>query len=495
MIFSSVTFLFYFLPIVLLGIILLPKKLHNTFLLIASLFFYAWGEVFYVFLMLASIILNYVIGLNIRGSKRKKLIIVSLGIAVNISLLIFFKYSFFLTGAINRILFTINVPVIPMGRAIHLPIGISFFTFQAMSYLIDIYRKEVEAERNPFNVGLFIALFPQLIAGPIIRYKDVATQIAERTVSSAGFYRGINRFVIGLAKKVLIADAVAHTADTIFAVSPSELSPATAWLGAICYAIQIYFDFSGYSDMAIGLGRMLGFKFMENFKHPYISASITEFWRRWHISLSTWFRDYLYIPLGGNRVSSARMCINLYIVFILCGLWHGAATTFLVWGIFHGTLLVIERSFRNKSLPGFLVRFKFPKHIITLTLVLLGWVIFRSESLNLAGEYIACMFGYAPNACGEYWLPIYFKIETLLPLTIGIVFSIPFWEQRVIRRFIRLLSLSSLPQKQTNIKSKKNVLRRCALPMLRIVFIMLLLWLCTIKIIAGGYSPFIYFRF
>ncbi|MGA2868947.1 MAG: MBOAT family O-acyltransferase, partial [Verrucomicrobiota bacterium] len=338
MIFSSPIFLLLFLPVVLTVYALLPGlRAKNLWLLLTSLVFYAWGEVIFIFLLLASTLLNYFFGLWVDRTEdvgRRKLA-VGIAVAANVGLLAFFKYADFAVASLNSMLTFAGVSPFPQPHIL-LPIGISFFTFHAISYVVDIYRRKWKAARDPKDVALYIFFFPQLIAGPILRWNAIAPQLAERRMSGDEFAEGIRRFAGGLAKKMLIANALAVPADQIFALPATQLSPAVAWFGLICYTLQIYFDFSGYSDMAIGMGKMFGFKFMENFNFPYTAQSIRDFWRRWHISLSTWFRDYLYIPLGGNRVSGARNNLNLVTVFFLCGLWHGASWTFVIWGLYHG---------------------------------------------------------------------------------------------------------------------------------------------------------------
>ena len=351
MIFASSLFLFLFLPLTLTGYFLIrPNQpyLRNLFLLLMSLIFYAWGEPVYVFLMIGSIIMNYTTGvlLHLQRQKSPRIFtekrILYICIVGNLGLLFYFKYANFFINNLNGILQNLSIPTISYSE-IPLPIGICFFTFQAMSYVIDVYRKETDVQFNPINCALYVSLFPQLIAGPIVRYHDVAQQIVSRTVARSQFSSGIQRFIFGLAKKTMLANPLGEVADKIFAVPVHEVTTSMAWLGIICYTLQVYFDFSGYSDMAIGLGRLFGFEFLENFNYPYIAESMRDFWRRWHISLSTWFRDYLYIPLGGNRGSSLRTYLNLWTVFLLCGLWHGASWNFIIWGALHGASLVIER--------------------------------------------------------------------------------------------------------------------------------------------------------
>tara|TARA_R110002033_G_scaffold98637_1_gene146971 strand:+ start:4130 stop:5473 length:1344 start_codon:yes stop_codon:yes gene_type:complete len=406
MLFSSTVFLFLYLP-TLLGIyFLLKKSFRNSFLLIASLFFYAWGEHFLVLLMMSSICVNFIFGLLIAYSQKHfktsiSKIFLFLGIAANLSVLIFYKYSNFLLDNLNLAGLKLNINL----DDIVLPIGISFYTFQSISYLIDLYRKEVESQKNLIHLGLYISLFPQLIAGPIVRYSDIFKEIKERVVSKELFKSGINRFIRGLAKKVVFANTVGFFADKTFDISAADLPSSVAWLGIICYSLQIYFDFSGYSDMAIGLGRMLGFNFKENFNYPYFSKSVKDFWRRWHISLSTWFRDYLYFPLGGNRKGKFRTYFNLIFVFFITGLWHGASWNFVVWGLFHGAFLLLERI----NLFNLSSKFDFLKRAYLLLVVTIGWVFFRSEDLSYAIAFIAKMFSftngndYSPMAYLNYY--------------------------------------------------------------------------------------------
>ena len=344
MVFSSPIFVFLFLPLVLAVYFISPKSVRNAVLLVASLLFYAWGEGKYVAVMLLSICLNYFAALtlerttNARGTRW----VLALAVVLNLLLLGILKYASFVIRTVGMV---VMIPPVATDfvSAVRLPIGISFYTFQAMSYVIDVYRREVSAERNLLNTALYISFFPQLIAGPIVRYSEIAYQFVNRRVTTAEFAYGIQRFILGMSKKVLLANPLAITADYVFSLRPEVLSFGMAWLGVICYTLQIYFDFSGYSDMAIGLAHMFGFRFPENFNYPYISQSVREFWRRWHITLSNWFRDYLFIPLGGSRCSTARTYFNLLVVFALCGLWHGPSWTFVLWGLFHGTFMVLER--------------------------------------------------------------------------------------------------------------------------------------------------------
>ncbi len=390
MLFSSSVFLFLFLPLVLL-VYYLPLRRwragQNGFLLLASLAFYAWGEPWFVLVMIGSILANYGFGLWVdrnRRAGRPCRLALTVTAAANLSILFVFKYLTFTLGILNRLGTGLSVPVI------ELPIGISFFTFQAMSYVLDVHRGRGQVQRSPLKVGLYISFFPQLIAGPIVKYETVAEEIDHRRESWADCSAGCRRFLVGLGKKVLIANQLAAVADRAFGMGGGELSASFAWLGALCYTFQIYYDFSGYSDMAIGLGRMFGFHFLENFDYPYISRSVTEFWRRWHISLSTWFRDYVYFPLGGSRVDSrAKHIRNLFVVWLLTGLWHGANWTFLAWGLLYFVLLVLEKyGGLGRSWPGWL------QWAFTFLMVNFAWVLFRADSLAAAGQFLQAMFGF-----------------------------------------------------------------------------------------------------
>ena len=388
MLFSSITFLFLFLPVVMAVYYMVPGRGKNIVLLIASLFFYAWGEPIYVVLMILSILFNYFCGRDIQANaedSRKARLSLAFVVAVNILILGFFKYYGFILDTVNSILPT-DIPY----RELPLPVGISFYTFQAISYLADIYREKAQPQKNILYFALYISMFPQLIAGPIVRYEDIEAQLKNRKISIRRLGQGAVLFIIGLAKKVIIANTAGAVFDQIAGVPASSLSMLTAWLGTFSYAFQIYFDFSGYSDMALGLGKMFGFEFKKNFDYPYISESITEFWRRWHISLSTWFREYVYIPLGGNRCSVSRNIFNLMVVWTLTGMWHGAAWNFIAWGVYYGVILVMEKYVWGASLdrlPGVV------RHSYTIILVLIGWVFFFSPSLGYALRYLASMVG------------------------------------------------------------------------------------------------------
>jgi len=473
LVFSTPLFLFLFLPVVLLASALAPRAARNAVLLAASLLFYAWGEQEIVLVMIASIAVNWTIGLWV-GRRRSRLAI-GLAVAFNLGLLVAFKYSNFLADNLSPLLVTLGLPALEL-EPIRLPIGISFFTFQALSYVIDVYRRDGPPQRHPVDFGLYIALFPQLIAGPIVRYRDIAAQLLERRRTRAGFAEGVRRFVIGLAKKVLIANTVAVSADSVFALEPGAMTPATAWLGVACYTVQIYFDFSGYSDMAIGLGRMLGFRFLENFRWPYVSQSITEFWRRWHISLSTWFRDYLYIPLGGNRGRPILTYRNLVLVFLLCGLWHGASWSFVVWGAFHGVFLVLERA----GLGAAIARMpRAARHGYALLVAVVGWVFFRAETLTQALGILRVMAGLGGPGDPAEPPALHYDTTTVAALVVGAVGSAPVlpalgrWRERIAGRplagpAVELASVASL---------------------------VTLLVVSASFLASGTHNPFIYFRF
>ncbi len=479
MVFSSTIFLFLFLPVVLALYFIIGRHFRNMMLFGASLLFYAWGEGSFVLILLSSIVVNYLFGIFIdryRHLRFSKLFLV-LAVAFNLSLLLIFKYLNLIVDNINPILSLINLKPILLDP-VHLPIGISFFTFQAITYVVDIYRNITLPQNKPVNVGLYISSFPQLIAGPIVRYHDVAEQILHREVNGKDFAEGIERFIFGLGKKVLLANPVAKVADQIFVLESTQLTPGIAWLGIICYTLQIYFDFSGYSDMAIGLGRMFGFKFPENFNYPYISRSIKEFWRRWHISLSLWFRDYLYIPLGGNRCSHVRTYFNLITVFFLCGLWHGASWHFVIWGLFHGFFLVIER-------VGFAVLldslWKPLRHVYALLVIMLGWVLFRSETLPYAIDYILTMFGFGHRADFSHDIIGYITPEVMLALTMGVIFSTPIYP------FFKQVGIS--------IAGKIDHIPHMFGEFIKVTGLSLILFSSGMCIASGAYNPFIYFRF
>lgn len=468
MVFSSSIFVFFFLPLALAVHFAAPRRFRNVALFLVSLFFYAWGEKGFVFLMLASIALNYGIGrwLEARNSRH----ILALGIVLNLGLLIVYKYANFFIANLNLIL-----PHPIVHKPIHLPIGISFFTFEAIAYLVDIHRRDTTAQRSPASFGLFMTLFPHLIAGPVVRYRDLAAAIANRTVTSALFAAGVRRFVVGLAKKLLLANTLGLTADKLFALPPEQLGASAAWLGVVCYTLHIYFDFSGYSDMAIGLGRMFGFELCENFRYPYAATSVTDFWRRWHISLSTWFRDYLYIPLGGNRRGPWRTCFNLCVVFALCGLWHGASWTFLAWGLFHGLFLVLERAGLGRLLEKIPSPFR---RGYTLLAVMAGWVFFKSESFGQALGYLGAMAGLSS---GPHVLADYINRELILVLFVAAVACFPVWPY--------------LRGALSRVREHSGVAGAAAAELARAAAAAVLFAGAVVQLVAGTYNPFIYFRF
>ena len=464
MLFSSTVFLLVFLPVVLLIYYLLrgKRRLQNIFLLLASLVFYAWGKPENVLLLLFSIACNYGFGVLIgalREKGRSSTAALIGAVVVNLGVLFVFKYLNFTTAQLSALGLELSL------TQIALPIGISFFTFQAMSYVIDVHRGQTPAQKNPLTLALYIALFPQLIAGPIVKYHTVAEQLDGRVESWEGFSSGVRRFLVGLCKKVLLANQLALIADRAFSAGAPAAS--MAWLGAVCYALQIYFDFSGYSDMAIGLGAMFGFRFEENFRYPYCAASVTDFWRRWHISLSSWFRDYVYIPLGGSRGSTAKLVRNLLIVWALTGIWHGANWTFLLWGLFYFVLLTVEKLGRlEERWPTVLRR------ILTLLAVLFAWVLFRAEDLGAAGRYFAAMFG----ANGAFDAQTLFCLrEYAVFLIAGLVFAVPtaVW----VRHWAE----------KSRAKTLWEILGAVGLALLYIIVICYL--------VKGTYNPFIYFNF
>ena len=471
MVFSSLVFVCIFLPTVLILHSVIPnRKVKNGLLLAASLLFYAYGEPVYIFLMLASTLFNYLFAMLL-GRYRKKLLL-ALTVTVNIGLLGIFKYTGFALTNVNAFL-GLSLPV----PEISLPIGISFFTFQALSYVIDVYRGEVPVQKSYFKLLLYISFFPQLIAGPIVRYADIARQIDERTISVPQIAFGLRRFIAGLGKKVLIANAMGAVADYIFNHGAANLNIVAAWIGAVAYLMQIYYDFSGYSDMAIGLGKMFGFRFKENFDHPYISGTVQEFWRRWHISLSSFFRDYVYIPLGGNRKGKIRTVLNRLIVFFLTGLWHGANWTFIVWGLFHGFFLLLEEYIPViRRLPRFLTR------IYTLLVVTVGFVIFRADTIGEALLFITQMFRGTDFSAGI----MSFTLQALTPyflfmLLAAVICCGPF------ARLTQWISTLECKQDRT---VGENILQGATF----VLAFLLLLW-CIIRLAGGSYNPFIYFRF
>ncbi len=464
MVFSSLTFLFAYLPIVLAVYYLVPMRWRNLVLLLVSLFFYGWGEPVYILVMIFSILMNWIFGNFIsryRDSDRKKAKHFLVGcIVVNLALLGFFKYWDFFASNLNHL--GLPLPILRLS----LPIGISFYTFQTMSYPIDLYRKQTDPQKSLVSFGAYVCMFPQLIAGPIVRYVDVAKQLDHRTLSRQSFYDGTRRFIVGLCKKVLLANNAGQVFETISHLPVCERSVLTAWLGIILYAFQIYFDFSGYSDMAIGLGKMLGFDFPENFNYPYISDSITEFWRRWHMTLSFWFRDYVYIPLGGNRHGLKRQLINIMIVWLLTGFWHGASWNFVLWGVYYGVILIMEKLFLLKWLkksPGWV------RHVYTIFVFLIGWVLFAFTDLNAIGGYLSSLF-FASGvlADGRAW---FYLRDNMVLLIVSAIACTPI------------------------AKTGWNILNTEKGEVLVPVLTVAGLAVCTAFIVDASYNPFLYFRF
>ena len=467
MVFSTPVFFFYFLVITLAVYYVVPRKLRNPVLLISSLLFYFWGERQYVLIMFASTAIDYTHGLLVerckaKGNDRGARMAVASSVIFNLALLCFFKYWDFLASSFQAI----GLNFMPILNT-HLPIGISFYTFQTMSYTIDVYRGDARAQRSILNFGTFVTLFPQLIAGPIIKYKDLGDQIDERTCSAEKFASGVQIFMVGMGKKLLIANNVGMLWDVYKAMAPGELTIAGAWLGVVAATFQIYFDFSGYSDMAVGLGRMLGFEFLANFNYPYISRSITEFWRRWHISLSSWFRQYLYIPLGGNRCSKPRWMFNLLVVWAATGIWHGASWNYLLWGMYFFVLLMLEKFFLLKILhnaPGVVC------HIYTMFFAMVSWVIFFLEDFSQLGAYLKVLFGLGgvPLADGTF---LYYFFSYLPIFVIAAVASTP----------VGANLFRKLPEKSAQAIS--------------LVLVAAGLVVCTAYLVAGTYNPFLYFNF
>lgn len=470
MVFSSVVFLFLFLPVSLILYYITKPTLRNYILLAISLVFYAWGETQYIIIMFISILGNYIFGLFIagKGSSSKRKWCLAASVTFNLSMLIFFKYSGFIVENIAALL---NIPI--EAPSIRLPLGISFFTFHCISYIVDVYKGNVKVQRNFWDLALYICLFPQLVAGPIIRYHSICDELQDRKSSLVKFGEGVNRFLIGLFKKVFIANELGKLADSAF--MSTELSIVSAWLGILAYSLQIYFDFSGYSDMAMGLGKMFGFTFPENFNFPYIARSATEFWRRWHISLGTWFRDYVYIPMGGSKSGTLKTYFNLFVVWFLTGLWHGASWTFICWGLYFGLLISLEKAFlltlQSKIWRGF-------SHIYLVLAVMIGWVFFRADSFTYSVGYIKNMLGLNNNPFMDPRALAFLKDYGLV-LLIGIIFSIP------ISNYMK--------QKFCEVKLRpvlSNVIYLTESISYAVLFI-----LCVIALISSTYNPFLYFRF
>ena len=463
MVFSGLPFLFFYLVVTLLIYKLTPLKLRNLVLLIASLFFYGWGEPVYIVIMFLSIAVDYTHGMLVerwRDNDRKARMAVASSVFFNLLILVTFKYDDFLAGSLNAVTGW-NIPLL----GVPMPIGISFYTFQTMSYTIDVYRKDTPVQRNIVTFGTFVTLFPQLIAGPIIQYKSVAEQLQCRREDLEKFVSGIQRFCVGLAKKVLLANAVGKLWDVFLATDTAELTVLGGWLGLMAYAFQIYFDFSGYSDMAIGLGRMFGFEFIENFNYPYISKSVVEFWKRWHISLTNWFREYAYFPLGGNRVSKPKWIRNILVVWLLTGIWHGAGWNFLLWGLYYALFMLGERLFWGKGLA------KLPapvQHLYAMIVVLVGWGLFAIEDMGQLGRYLLVCFG-GGSLVDAFTL---YQLWSYLPLLVILVFAaLPVGRKLYLR----------LPEKVQSVATP--------------VLVLVSLVLCTASLVDASYNPFLYFRF
>lgn len=467
MLFSSTIFLFVFLPLVTGVYYALPSSWRNGWLLATSLFFYAWGEPRYLVVMLVSILLNHAGALWLASiptsCKRRRHGALGLVCVLNLALLVYFKYYNFLVENINAVC---NGHLKP--AEVWMPIGISFFTFQSLSYVVDVYRREVEAQKNLGKTALFISFFPQLIAGPILKYHDICRQIESRRETVSDIAAGLRRFITGLGKKVLLANPMGAVANPVF--SMDSLDAPVAWLGAVAYALQLYFDFSGYSDMAIGLGQMFGFRIQENFQYPYVSKSIAEFWRRWHISLGSWFREYLYYPLGGNRKGKGRTILNLLIVFMATGIWHGANWTFLLWGLWHGLFIMLERLF-GFSAPGGRLK-NAALHAYVLFVFGLGWVLFRSDTLAQAGAYFAALSGFHGEGTVLFSTGYFLTRKTLLVMGVAVLASTPLFQR---------------------IWDRTNGLPGRALA--RDAYLLAVLFLSILSIASGTYNPFIYFRF
>jgi len=478
MVFSSIVFLFYFLPLVMLLYFASGKS--NLVILLASLVFYAWGEPEYVALLVAFIVFNWLAGLAIasRGGRRRTAILAAT-ISGNVLFLVFFKYLGFIVGQLDTILTAWGISPIAV-RPIALPLGISFFTFQGMSYLIDIYRGEVVAQRNLLTFATYKAMFPQLIAGPIVRYRQIAGKIERRRVSLFRLQYGIILFIVGMSQKVLIANTVAVPADEVFGLASSDLTLPAAWLGVVCYTLQIYFDFAGYSNMAIGMGHMMGFGYPPNFNRPYVSQSITEFWRRWHISLSTWFRDYLYVPLGGNRRGQLRTYVNLFLVFVICGFWHGASWTFAIWGLWHGGFLVVERM----GFANLLRRCWRPfRHVYVMMAVTLGWVFFRCDNLSDAIGYLGAMFGLGTASATALPLVRYAPPSVWMVIAIGCVFAV--LRSPGVRSIAPRWRPADARDAASGMVMQAGTSAAC----------LALLVLSALVLATGSFNPFIYFRF
>ena len=479
MLFSSPVFIFLFLPIVVGIYLLLPSRLKNLFLVMTSLLFYAWGEKAIIIVLIVSTVADYLCALIIEKGYRKTGMALSL--LTNLSLLGFFKYFNFAFENYKALLDLLGFshPGLMNVPYVALPIGISFYTFQTLSYTIDVYRGNIKANHNLIDYSAFVTMFPQLVAGPIVRYSDIHHQLRNKDISIQNFSLGLQRFIIGLAKKMIVANTFAEIADKTFSYAPSELSSALLWFGVLAYAIQLYYDFSGYSDMAIGMGHMLGFTFPENFNYPYISKSIREMWQRWHITLSTWFKDYLYISLGGSRVSLPRVYVNLIIVFIITGLWHGAAWNFVIWGLANGAFIIIEKAGFAKVLKKLGAPFQ---HFYTIMTWLITLVIFRSPDMGYAIDYYAQMFAFSKGNIPSvtYFSYFYLNTQTLIMLVIGITFCLPVY---------------TLIEQKLNMIMNLNNTTHVMLSIFKIAFFVLILFVSASFLAADVYNPFIYFRF
>ncbi len=470
MLFGSTVFLLYFLPLLLLCYFAVPARfinIRNAILLIFSLVFYAWGGVRCLFLLLASVTVNYTAGLFVKKPGVGRAVL-AITVTANLAMLGVFKYAGFAASILKDAGLPVTVPNIV------LPIGISFFTFQSLSYVIDVYRGDAAVQKNPLKVALYVALFPQLVAGPIVRYTTVEKELSSRKHTVFDFSEGSVRFALGLGKKMLIANAMGEIADKVFSLDCGLFGTAVAWVGIIAYTLQIYFDFSAYSDMAIGLGRMFGFRFMENFNYPYIASSVTDFWRRWHISLSSWFRDYVYIPLGGNRCSKYRHIINLLITWALTGLWHGANWTFIAWGLYFGIILIVEKYALAKVLP------KIPgviRHALTLVIVMISWVIFRSDTISQAVSYVVTMFG--ASGVSSVNQAFYFIRQYLPEFILALIAVFPI--KNAAKRFFEKRAAKPVFVFSYELLSKGLAI--------------LVLGLSYMKLVSGSFNPFIYFQF
>ena len=465
MVFSSIVFLYIFLPIMLIIYFIVPNKWKNGVMIIASLIFFAWGEIRYIFIMLLLAIMDYICGQKIdkNKDKNKKKLYLFIDVGINLMILFFFKYADFIITTINSII-NVNIPLL----GIPLPIGVSFNTFQSLSYIIDVYRGTVKCEKSFYNYLAYTTLFPQIIAGPIVRYETVDEKLETKNISIDNFVLGIKRFIIGLGKKVLIANNIGKLWNIIENGSYANLTFVFAWFGITCFALQIYFDFSGYSDMAIGLAKIFGMDFDENFNFPYISKSITEFWRRWHITLSSWFKDYIYIPLGGNRKGLIKQIRNILIVWILTGAWHGASWNFVLWGLYFGIILILEKIFILKILEK---TGKVISHIYAIVLILIGWVIFAFEDLNKIGTYFKAMFNINNFINNE---TLYYLKNYGLIVIIGIICS-----TLVVKKIIERINNSNKKRYQ----------------IIEIVMYMSIFILCTANLVSDSFNPFLYFRF